>query len=839
MPMKNKPYFFLTDAQLRAEIGKCEYCEEKPCREACPADCSPADFIMAAAVGDRADWRRAAALILGSNPLGGVCGAVCPDSHCVAACSRRMFDHPVAIPSVQASIIQRAKAMSGLPDFGRPPANGRRVAIIGAGPSGLGAAAVLAQRGYKVDVFERGAEAGGMCRLIPDFRLDPRFLKTDIGFLKKTGRIGFRFGVAVEDGRELLKSGYKAVLVCTGLSQPLRLGIRGEDAAVDWVTYLQKLKKGFGRGKTVAVVGGGPVAVDCVVGSIRNGARSAVMISLETPGEMRLTEAERDTLLDAGIELCGRMKAVSIRGQAGSAKRVRMLPVILPSGSSFAPGNMREMKGSVPAARDFNEVVVAIGARSEWTREKIKGVFYAGDLMNGPSSVVEAVASGKNAAVEIDDYLGGRKRSPAAKSTKSRVVMPGLNLLPVPVVSEFFGRPLRSPFILSASPLTDGYEQMKKAYLSGWAGGVMKTSFDRVPIHIPGEYMFVLEPSTFGNCDNVSGHSLDRVCGEIGRLIAEFPDRLTLASTGGPVTGADDEDKKVWQSNTRKLEEADAMGIEYSLSCPQGGDGTKGDIVSQDADQAAKIVEWVLAGATRPMVPKLFKLTAAVTAIVPIVQRLKAVFDRYPDQRTGITLANSFPGLAWRRLAWRRNADQSWDDGIVIGLSGESVVPISNLTLARVADLGVTVSGNGGPMNYRQAADFLALGVETVQFCSLPMKHGYGIIEELDSGLSHLLRERGMKSVKELIGCSLPKPVRDFRDLSAAKKISRVARNLCQHCGNCVRCPYLAIALDKKRCPETDASKCIGCSFCVQRCFAGALSMRERSAKERDLLREE
>ena len=94
----------LDEAQLRAEMARCEFCEEKPCREACPAHCSPADFIRAATGGGRSDYRRAAALILASNPLGGVCGAVCPDRHCVAACARKGFDRPIDIPAVQAAI---------------------------------------------------------------------------------------------------------------------------------------------------------------------------------------------------------------------------------------------------------------------------------------------------------------------------------------------------------------------------------------------------------------------------------------------------------------------------------------------------------------------------------------------------------------------------------------------------------------------------------------------------------------------------------------------------------------------------------------------------------------
>src|ERR1022692_1527545 len=162
---------FLTDAQLRSELDRCVSCEEKPCMEACPADCSPADFIMAARVGEKSDYRRSAALIMGSNPLGGVCGVVCPDYFCMEACSRRTFDHPINIPAVQATIVKKAKE-AGMAEFKTAARNGRSVAVIGAGPAGLGAAGVLAQLGYQVTIYEKRTAPGGMMNLIPEFRLD-------------------------------------------------------------------------------------------------------------------------------------------------------------------------------------------------------------------------------------------------------------------------------------------------------------------------------------------------------------------------------------------------------------------------------------------------------------------------------------------------------------------------------------------------------------------------------------------------------------------------------------------------------------------------------------------
>ncbi len=822
---------FLTEAQLRAEIEKCEFCREKPCREACPADCSPADFIMAVRVGAPSDYRRAAALILGNNPLGGVCGAVCPDKYCVQACAKAPVDSPVRITAVQAEIVRRAKRLKVLPSFSAAPQSGQRAAVVGAGPAGLAAAALLAQNGLAVDVFEREARAGGMVNLIPDDRLDKEVLRSDIHFLTGLGRIRIRLRKPIDDPRSLLDRGFSAVVVATGLDLPLRLGILGEERAQDWIRFLSDPSPKSLAGRRVAVIGGGAVAADCAETAARRGAE-VEMICLETPGEMPLTPDERAGLLKAGVLISGRSAVTAMRAAKGK-KSARIQPMRLPKGQAFSPRLMISDARQPAFSRSYNEIVVAIGARSRLAVEERRGLYYAGDMAEGPGTVISSVASGKNAAQRALDGLA-RKRSPKQTAGKSRIVLPGRNLRPVPLEADFFSRTILSPFLLSASPASDGIEQLRAAYRAGWAGGVLKTAFDGVPIHIPAEYMFVFRPDTYGNCDNVSGHALDRVCREIETLNREFPERLTVASTGGPVTGAVESDRAVWQANTRKLEAAGAMAIEYSLSCPQGGDGTRGDIVSQDAELTAQIIDWVLAGASRPDVPKLFKLTGAVTAIGPILQAVRDVFARHPEHRAGVTLANSFPGLAFRP-----GAKKEWDEGIVLGLSGEGILPISYLTLAKAAGFGCRISGNGGPMNYRQAADFLALGAETVQFCTLPLHYGLEIVEDLHAGLSGLLEALGLRSVSELIGRALPRPIREFPDLSAKKRISTVDRRLCVHCGNCSRCPYQAIELDRRLIPHTDPARCIGCSLCAQRCFAGALSMRERTAAERAALQED
>lgn len=818
----------LTDARLRDEIARCEYCEEKPCRGACPADCSPADFIMAVRVGEPSDWRRAAAEILFANPLGGVCGLVCPDRHCQAACSRKGFDRPVEIPAVQATIVTKARALGQAPAASPAPTPVRgRIAVVGAGPAGLAAAAMLARRGWAVTLLERGDRAGGACRLIPEHRLPRDVLDADVAFACDLGGIEVKNGQDVGDVASLLAGGFAGAVVAQGLWAPIRLGVPGEDAAIAGLAYLAAPGAHDLRGRRVAVVGGGATALDCAVTAKLRGAASVEMLALETWSEMPLTARERNEVEANGIAATGRTRVVAIRtGADGAVTGISTRRVALPAGAAFRPQDVSDVAGTDAERPDLDVVIVAIGARRAMAVADDPRIVHAGDGALGPTTVVTAVASGKNAAETLHARLTGAAEPAVPDPRKSVVRIPGWVRTPVAIDTDFFGRTLRSPFLLSAAPPSDGYDQMRKAYEAGWAGGVMKTAFDGVPIHIPGEYMHAFDPCTYGNFDNVSGHALERVCREIGRLVREFPDRLTAASTGGPVTGNDEHDRAGWQSNTRKLEAAGVMAIEYSLSCPQGGDGTEGDIVSQNAALTAKIIDWVMQ-VSDPKVPKLFKLTGAVTSVAVIVKAVRRVLERYPDMAAGVTLANTFP-----TMIFRKRGKPEWEEGIVVGMSGQGVAPISYLTLASVSGLGVHVSGNGGPMDYKMAAHFLALGARSVQFCTVVMKHGYGVVDDLHAGLSHLMLDRGIRSVAELTGRALPNPVTGFMDMTAEKKVSAVNADLCHSCGNCTRCPYLAIALDADRHPVTDPSRCIGCSICAQKCFAGALYMRDRRPDE-------
>lgn len=816
-------YKFLTDAQFKNEVDRCVYCEEMPCMDACPVSCSPAEFIKAVKNGADSDIKRASTIILSKNILGGICGSVCPDYHCMAACSRQTFDNPIKIPDVQAKIIQMGKDLGFKPEFQQNESIKKKVGIIGGGPSGIGCANILAQYGVNVDIFEREDILGGMCDFIPEYRLNKEVLESDINQAINHDNIRVYNKTNIMDLDKFAEM-YDAVILASGQDQAIKLNIHGKELAHDWKSFLSLAK--LEANSRYAIIGGGAVAMDCGMKAVNSGAEVVDFFTLENLSEMRLDSKEQKELLNNNFGNYFRTIVKEIESDENGLKlhcqRVKL------HGRDFDLSKIEKIANTEFHSDFYDYIIFAVGSRSSIENDIAKGkVFKCGDLRNNATTVVEAVASGRNCAVEVLRSFGQSIDAEIPdKHVKSYLGLKDTYVKDVSIKADFFGREMISPFILSAAPPSDGYDQVKKAYEAGWAGAVMKTAFDDLDIHIPHDYMFEFNQETYANCDNVSEVPLRKVLANAKNIITEFPERLTIVSTGGPVTGHDEEDKAVWQANTKLIDSAKVHGVEYSLSCPQGGDGTEGDIVSQNAELTAKVIDWVLE-VSDPEIPKLFKLTGAVTSIVPILEAIKQVFAKYSNKKAGITLANSFPSVAFRK-----DVKEEWEDGIMVGMSGDSVKYISNLTLSKAAPLGLTISGNGGTMNYKDAADFLALGCKTVQFCTAVMKDGVGVIKDLEQGLAYMMKDRGMKSIDDLIGVALPSPILDFMDISPVKRISDVDPDLCEHCGNCSRCPYLAITLNEDKIPVTDASKCIGCSICVQKCFSGALFMRQRSPEE-------
>ena len=169
-------------------------------------------------------------------------------------------------------------------------------------------------------------------------------------------------------------------------------------------------------------------------------------------------------VVEHGIDVNGRMRLAEILVKGGKVAGIKTLKVALPAGQKFSVGALKDVKGTEQVRGDVEAVVMAIGARGTIPAKPAKGVFYAGDIANGPTFVVTASASGKNAAMAVDAALNGQKAPKVDDPKKSRATVAGYNKIPVPLETDFFGRKLRNPFLLSASPASDGYEQMKKTY---------------------------------------------------------------------------------------------------------------------------------------------------------------------------------------------------------------------------------------------------------------------------------------------------------------------------------------------------------------------------------------
>eukprot|EP00768_Dysnectes_brevis_P006198 gnl/Dysnectes_brevis/478_a531_3237.p1 GENE.gnl/Dysnectes_brevis/478_a531_3237~~gnl/Dysnectes_brevis/478_a531_3237.p1 ORF type:complete len:796 (-),score=305.95 gnl/Dysnectes_brevis/478_a531_3237:79-2466(-) len=780
-------------SQLETEISKCLYCRAPGCEKGCPVGINPAKFLKAAQNGTPDDFKRATALIMDKNPFGTVCGYLCSDQFCMKKCSRGRLDSSIQIPKSQAGIIERARELGVFPEFKADELNGRTVAIIGAGPAGLTTAAFLARRGWKVTVYDAADQPGGAAALVPAKRMPKKALANDIAFCLSIGAIEMKLSTKV--AAEELEKEHDAVIV-TGGAQWTSQEVEGETIS-SYALLKGEVDLSALKGTSVGVFGRGPIALDCCI-TLKAAKVEPVLFAPCPARQLGLGATERAQLMKTA-EVVTQAVAVAVGEEGVTVARVKAGKVVPESRHTWT-----DLKGAV---------VIGEAVKAEKKAPSGKTHYCV-----PANTVVEAVANAKAVAAAV----AGEEGSP------KDLCIGGYNQHPVSLQTDFFGRVLPNPFILSASPLTDGLAECRLGLDAGWAGVVLKTCFDGLfPIHIPDGYMGRLGDEWHANADNVSGRTLDMQIADIKVLLEEYPDRLICGATGGPVGGTDEFCCSGWQSNTSKLESSNCHAIEYSLSCPQGGDGSEGTIAAQSPSMASKIVRWILSTPNANFnIPKLFKLSGAVTSIHKIVSAVKEVMLEFPDHKCGITLANSFPSAIFRPTV--RGDARRWDDAMVVGMSGAGVKAISNLTLASVADIPIHISGNGGVVDYRGAADFLALGVETVQICALAEERGVRIVEDLNAGLSHFMAGNGFESISDMIGAAKigGHPICDFETLPAHKKVAKLTKpRQCVACLTCVDCPYQAISGMPIR---IDPLKCIGCSLCTLRCPGSCLEMVDR-----------
>ena len=392
-----------------------------PCHGTCPANIDIPSFMAHLGQGD---YRATIEVIRRDNPLPLTCGLVCP-APCESACVRGSHDGAVFIRPLKALAAEHCLANGGYPRPEIAPDSGKRIGIVGSGPSGLTAAYYLRAHGHQVEIFEAQEHAGGMLRYgIPAYRLPPELLEQELEQIRVLG-IPIHTGAKIERLEDFRKP-YDAVFVGPGTQTARLLPIEGahHPFVLGGIDFLRAVRSGEAVrvGPRVVVVGGGNVAIDVALTALRQGAKSVDLVSLEKRREMPASPHEIEAAAAEGVQLRGGWGPLRIeedgravfqfcervKDEAGKfdpkfdAARLLTLEVdhvILATGQGT---DLALLEGSgVETVRGF------ISADPKTLMTNVPGIFAGGDGQRGPRTAVEAIRAGKIAAASIDAWLRG------------------------------------------------------------------------------------------------------------------------------------------------------------------------------------------------------------------------------------------------------------------------------------------------------------------------------------------------------------------------------------------------------------------------------------------------
>ena len=403
-----------------------------PCKAACPAHVPVQGYLKLAAQGRYTD---ALELIKKENPFPAVCGRIC-NKRCEAECTRGSVDEAVAIDEVKRFIADHDmnEATRFIPkmvnQIGRPYTE--KIAIIGAGPAGMSCAYYLANKGYPVTVFDRNPVPGGMLTLgIPAFRLEKDVLNAEIDILREMG-VEFRCGVEVGKDvtiQQLRDEGYKGFYLAIGAQKSAKLNIPGEEleGVFGGVEFLREVNLGNkpAVGKRCAVIGGGNVAMDVCRSAVRLGAEETYIIYRRSQDEMPADPEEVKEAMEEGVKFRFLNAPVEIIGRDGKVSALKVEAMEL--GEPDEKGRRRPVGTGKFETIELDSVIGAIGQTVDWGGLDVgrlvttkKGtseadaltyqtaqpdIFVGGDCCTGPSFAINAIASGKEAAISLHRYV--------------------------------------------------------------------------------------------------------------------------------------------------------------------------------------------------------------------------------------------------------------------------------------------------------------------------------------------------------------------------------------------------------------------------------------------------
>jgi len=410
--------------------GVCASLLTSPCENACPANVNVTGYISLIAAGRFQD---AYNLVMRENPFPAICGRICTRP-CERKCRRSTVDEPVAIRDLKRFAADYAfKNELPYKMHLTYPKKEKRVAVIGAGASGLTCAYYLVNIGYDVDVFESQNVAGGVLAFgIPEYRLPEAILQHEIDLIKQAGvNIHLNKEIGRDDFRRL-REDYDAIYVATGTQYPAKVNIEGEDlrGVMHGINFLKdtNLKSDMKLHGTVAVIGGGNTAVDSARSALRIGADRVIIVYRRTQDAMPAYIEEVHEAIEEGVEIMELTAPVKFIGQDNRVTGIECVKMKL--GEFDASGRRKsvEIKGSnfvldvdyaIPAVSQYADLPFISQDEISVTKWgtfiidpethmcTMEGVFAGGDIVRGPDTVITAIADGKKAASAIDVYLGG------------------------------------------------------------------------------------------------------------------------------------------------------------------------------------------------------------------------------------------------------------------------------------------------------------------------------------------------------------------------------------------------------------------------------------------------
>ncbi len=404
-----------------------------PCKATCPAHVSIQGYI---ALINQGKYKEAVELFREAHPFPGICGRVCHHP-CESQCTRNDYDEPLAIRELHRFLADwETEAGEMILPEAAEEKRSEKIAVIGSGPAGLSTAYFLAQKGYKATIFEKLPVAGGMIAVgIPEYRMPRDMLQREIDIVCEMGveiQTGVTFGKDITFD-SLKADGYAAVFMGVGLHAGRKLGIENEDAegVLQGVDFLRDtaLGKDVPVGNNVLVIGGGNVAVDVALTAKRKGAENVTMVCLERREEMPAWEHEIEEALEGDIKIVNSYGPKSFFIDPDLKKfsgiEFKTCTAVFDGEGRFSPS----FDENACEAFFGDTVIIAIGQATDTAdiekqnvpmtarggleadpvtlQTPIEWVFAGGDAFYGPKSVVDAVASGKEAAESIHRYING------------------------------------------------------------------------------------------------------------------------------------------------------------------------------------------------------------------------------------------------------------------------------------------------------------------------------------------------------------------------------------------------------------------------------------------------